>query len=165
MTDWTKQTEEMFKAWSEAQKKITESWAENVKGLGGAQSGELWEKALATWEETLEKSTKTQAEWTQKWIESLKSMQGMPEQAVASTERFQEMTQRWAAMQEQFWSNWFEMLRSLEPAKFSEKWGEAFQNPFQVWQNATKKVMDAQAEWLRVWMGSSARPADKPEGK
>ena len=32
MTDWTKQTEEMFKAWSDAQKKLMENWAESMKG-------------------------------------------------------------------------------------------------------------------------------------
>jgi hypothetical protein len=42
---------------------------------------------------------------------------------------------------------------------------EAFQNPFQAWQDATKKVMDAQAEWLRVWTGSGSKAADKPEEK
>lgn len=165
MTDWTKQTEEMFKAWSETQKKLMENWAESMKGVGGSRGAEFWEKTLATWEETLEKSTKTQAEWTEKWLENLKSMQGMPEQAVKSTEQFQEMTQRWTATQEQLWSKWFEMLREFDPAKLPEKWSEAIQNPFQTWQDATKQIMDAQAEWMRIWMGSIGESAKKPEEK
>lgn len=165
MTDWTKQTEEMFKAWSDAQKKLMENWAESMKGIGVPQGTEFWEKTLAAWEETLEKSTKTQIEWTEKWIENLKSMEGMPEQAVKSTERFQEMTQRWTSTQEQLWAKWFEMLRGLDPSSLTEKWSEAIQNPLQAWQDATKKVMDAQAEWMHVWRGSAGEPAEKPDEK
>jgi hypothetical protein len=165
MTDWTKQTEEMFRTWSETQKKLMENWAGSMKGMGAPQGAEFWEKTLATWEETLEKSTKTQSEWTEKWIENLKSMEGIPEQAVESTERFQEMTQRWTSTQEQLWSKWFEMLRGLDPSSLTEKWSEAIQNPLQAWQDATKQVMDAQAEWMSLWTGSAGESAEKSEEK
>jgi hypothetical protein len=163
MTDWTKQAEEMFKAWSETQKKIMENWAESLKGAGAPQGAEFWEKTLATWEETLDKSSQAQAEWTEKWLENLKSMQGLPEQAVKSTERFQEMTQRWTTTQEQLWSKWFEMLRGLDPTSMTEKWSEAMQNPLQSWQDTTNKVIEAQMEWMRVWTGSTGKPPEKPE--
>jgi hypothetical protein len=163
MTDWTKQAEEMFKTWSEAQKKIMENWAESMKGMGVPQGTELWEKTLATWEETLEKSTQAQTEWTEKWVENLKSMQGIPEQAVESTEKFLEMSKRWTTTQGEMSSKWFEMLKSLDPSSLTGKMSEAFQNPFQAWQDATKKVMDAQADWMRVWTGSTGEAAEKTD--
>jgi hypothetical protein len=161
MTDRTKQEEEMFKMWSETQKTIIENWAERMKGLGGSQGAELWEKTLATWEDTIVKTMNAQTEWTRQWIENLKSTPGMPEGAVASTARFQEMSQYWIIMQTQLWSNWFKMLRSFDPSLLSGKWAEAFQNPFQVWQQATQKAMEAQAEWLRAWTKSSEKSGDK----
>ncbi|MCI0417841.1 MAG: hypothetical protein L0312_01245 [Acidobacteria bacterium] len=161
MNDWMKQSEEMFKAWSETQRRIMENWAGSVRGLGRAQGTDLWGKTLSTWQDTLEKSTKAQAEWTEKWIENLKSTQGMPQEALESTRQFQEMMRRWAVTQEQMWLKWFEMLRSLDPGFMTDKWSDAFQNPFQVWQDATKKVMDSQAEWMRGWMGSGGKPEEK----
>jgi hypothetical protein len=165
MTDWTKQTEEMFKAWTDSQKKLMENWAETIKSMGAPQSAEVWEKTLTAWEETLVKSAKTQAEWTDKWLENLISIEGMPEAAVESTERFHQMVERWNSTQEQMWGKWFEMLRGLEPVSLTEKWREAVQNPIQSWQDGMQKVMDAQTEWLKMWTGVSGETSEKPKEK
>lgn len=159
MTNWTQQTEEVFKAWSETQKKIMDNWAETVKGLSGSQQAEMWQKTLAAWEDMMHKSMATEAKWMQSWLEQLQSIEGMPAQARDATRQFQEISQRWASTQEQLWGGWFEMLKSFDPSRSSAKWLEALQNPIQAWQQATKQVMDAQAEWLKTWMGTAEKPA------
>jgi len=159
MTNWTQQTEEAFKAWSEAQKKIMDNWAETVKGLSGSQQAEMWQKTLAAWEDMMRKSMASQAKWTQSWLEQIEGIEGMPAQAKGATQQFQEVSQRWASTQEQLWESWFEMLKSFDPAQFSAKWLEALQNPIQAWQQATKQVMDTQAEWLNTWLATAGRPA------
>jgi hypothetical protein len=59
------------------------------------------------------------------------------------------MTKRWTDMQEQMWNNWFEVMKKMEPAKFPggfDKDNLSFMGP---WQDMSKKIMDAQAEWAR----------------
>jgi hypothetical protein len=165
MSDWIKQAEEMFKAWGESQQKIMESWAESMKGMAAPQGADMWEKAISTWEETLDKSAQAQAEWTEKWVENLKSTEGIPEPAVESIDRFVEITERWTATQADMSAKWFEMLRSLDPGSFTGKLSEAFQNPFQIWQDATKQILDAQSEWMRTWTGSTGDASEGSDQK
>jgi len=154
MSKWTQQTEEMFKAWSEAQKSLMDKWAESVKSFSGAPDTELWKNTLETWEQTAKNSMGSQAEWTQSWIENFKSIEGLPDQANASIEKFQEMAERWSTTQEELWAKWFEMLKNMDFSQPAEQVSEAFQNPMKSWQDATQKVLDAQADWMKIWTGS-----------
>ncbi len=154
MSEWTQQTEEMFKAWSEAQKSLMDKWAESVKSFSGAPDTELWKNTLETWEQTAKNSMGSQAEWTQSWIENFKSIEGLPDQANASIEKFQEMAERWSTTQEELWAKWFEMLKNMDFSQPAEQVSEAFQNPMKSWQDATQKVLDAQADWMKIWTGS-----------
>jgi hypothetical protein len=159
MTTWSQQTEEIFKAWTETQKKIMDNWAETVKGMSGSQQADIWQTSLVAWKDMLHKTIAAEAKWTQSWLEQLQSIDGMPAEAREATAQFQQLSQRWAATQEQLWESWFEMLGSMDPARYSTRWLEALQNPMQAWQKATQQVVDAQAEWLKTWMGSAKRPA------
>jgi hypothetical protein len=138
-----------------------DKWVETVKSFGGTQDPELWKKTLETWEETAKNSLNSQAEWTKSWIENLKSIEGMPEQAVKSVERFQEMGERWAGTQEQLWAKWIEMLKDFDPSQASERWSEAIKDPVQTWQQATQRVLDAQAEWMKIWTSSGEKTAEE----
>ncbi len=154
MTEWTKQAEEMFNAWSEAQKGLMDKWAESVKSFSGTPDPEMWKNTLETWEETAKNTFSSQAEWTKSWIENLQSIEGMPEQAVESVGKFQEMAERWGATQEELWDKWFEMIKGLDFSQASETWTEAMKSPLKTWQDATNKAMDAQADWMKIWTGS-----------
>jgi hypothetical protein len=160
MTEWTKQAEEMFKAWSEAQKSLMDKWVESVKSLGSPDT-EMWAKTLETWEETAKNTFSSQAKWTESWIENLKSTEGLPEQAVESINRFQEMAGRWNNTQEELWAKWFTMLKDMDFSQSAEKMTETMKNPLQAWQQATQKVMDAQADWMRIWTASKEEATDK----
>jgi hypothetical protein len=159
--DWTKQTEEMFKAWSEAQTRMFETFSESVSGFGKTPGEKLWAQTIAAGEQWIKTSLAAQAEWMKAWGENFAKIEGMPEGATASIQQFQEMTQRWAATQERMWAAWFDLLKKVDPGRATGAWGEAPQNPFSAWQDATKKVMDSQMEWMRAWMGSF----EKGEGK
>jgi len=78
----------------------------------------------------------------------------LPEQASASVDKFQEMAQRWSTTQEELWAKWFEMLKGMDFSQPSDQISEAFQNPMKAWQDATQKVLDAQADWMKIWTGS-----------
>lgn len=161
MTEWTKQAEEMFKAWGDAQRNLMDQWVENIKSLGGIQDPELWNQTINTWEETAKNSFNSQSEWMQGWVDQFKEVEGLPEQAVTLVDRFQEMGERWKDTQDQIWDKWFEMLKDFDPTQSAEKWMEASKNPVQAWQQATQRLFDAQSEWFNIWTGKG----DKPESE
>jgi hypothetical protein len=154
MSEWTKQMEEMFQSWNEAQKNLMESWRESWKKLGFPQDTEIWEKSIQTWQETVEKSMQSQQDWTNSWIENLSSMEGMPDAAAKSAERFREMSDQWMKTQSDLWGNWFEMLKSFDTSSLTGNWMEMFKDPLKVWQNATERVLESQSTWLNTWLGT-----------
>lgn len=150
--DWSKQNEEMFKAWTQAQTKMWEAYAESIASFGKSPGEKAWEQTVAAGEELVKKSLNTQAEWMNSWAENFKTLGGMPEGASEALDQFQEMTERWAATQGKLWEAWFDMLKKFDFSQFTSAWGNMPKDPFQVWQESTKQVMDTQMAWMRAWM-------------
>lgn len=146
--DWTKQNEEMFKNWTKAQTKMWEAYTDSVSNFGKSPGEKVWGQTVATGEELVKNSLAAQAEWMKTWAENFKSLDGMPEQSTEALKQFQEMTERWAATQENLWAAWFDMLKKFDPSQFTGM----PKDPFQAWQESTKQVMDMQMEWTRAWM-------------
>jgi len=161
MTEWTEQAEKMFKAWGDAQKSLMDKWVESVKYFRGAPDTEMWQKTLEIWEETVKNTFSSQSKWMESWVENLKSMEGLPKQAVDSVDRFLEMAGRWNSTQEELWAQWFEMLKGFDFSQPAEILTETMKNPLQAWQQATQKVMDAQAEWMKIWTVSAEEPTEE----
>jgi hypothetical protein len=159
--DWVKQNEAMFNAWTDTQQKMWETFSESVAGFGKSPSEKMWMQTIKAGEELVKNSLTTQAEWMNSWSENFKSMDGIPEQATQAVAQFQEMTERWTATQEELWSAWFEMLKKLDPSQIAGSWTEMPRNPFQVWQDSTKMVMDAQMEWAKTWMNQFKTDTEK----
>jgi hypothetical protein len=158
--DWTKQNEAMFKAWTETQQKMWEAYSESISQFGKSPGEKVWGQTAKAGEELVKNSLAAQVEWMKSWAENFKSLDGMPQQATEAIAQFLEMTERWSATQEKLWAAWFEMLKKLDPSQFTGSWAKASQNPFQVWQDSTKVVMDTQMEWMRTWM-DQFKPAEE----
>ncbi len=116
--DWTKQNEEMFKTWTKAQTKMWEAYTDSVSNFGKSPGEKVWGQTVATGEELVKNSLAAQAEWMKTWAENFKSLDGMPEQSTEALKQFQEMTERWAATQENLWAAWFDMLKKFDPSQF-----------------------------------------------
>jgi hypothetical protein len=129
-----------------------EAYTDSVSNFGKSPGEKVWAQTIAAGEELVKNSLVAQAEWMKTWAENLKSLDGMPAQSTEALTQFQEMTERWSTTQEKLWAAWFEMLKKLDPSQFTGSWGEMPQNPFQVWQDSTKMVMDTQMEWMNAWM-------------
>jgi hypothetical protein len=142
----------MFKAWTDTQEKMWQAYSENISDFGKSPGEKMWGQTIKAGEDLVKNSLAAQVEWMNAWAENFKSLDGIPEQATESVTQFQEMTERWAATQEKLWAAWFDMLKKLDPSQFSGSWGEMPKNPFQVWQDSTKMVMDTQMEWMQTWM-------------
>lgn len=159
--DWIKQSEAMFKTWTDTQQKMWETFSESIAGFGKSPGEKMWTQAIKAGEELVKNSLAAQAEWMKSWSENFKSIEGMPEQAAQAVAQFQEMTESWAATQEKLWGAWFEMLKKFDPSQFAESWTEMPRNPFQVWQESTKMVMDTQMEWMKTWMNQFKTDVEK----
>jgi gas vesicle protein len=142
--------EDMLNTMMETQKKMWDSFFQTMQGMGKSQSARAWEQTVSVGEEILKSTFKAQSDMVQAWSKSLAAMPGVPPQTLEAAKQFQEMYQRWSETQERLWANWFEMLKKFDPTKVMGAWPEAPQNPFQVWQDTTQKIMDAQLEWMRA---------------
>jgi len=150
--DWIKQSEAMFKTWTDTQQKMWETFSESIAGFGKSPGEKMWTQTIKAGEELVKNSLAAQADGRKSWSENFKSLEGMPEQAAQAVAQFQQMTEGWAATQEKLWVAWFEMLKKFDPSQFTESWTAMPRNPFQVWQDNTKLVMDTQMEWMKAWM-------------
>ncbi len=157
MNDWTAQFEEMLKTWTEAQEKIWESFSNSMQGAAAAPGAKLWEQTVAYGEDMFRNMLKGQSDMVERWVDSLKGVEGLPEPALESAKEFRDMVRAWTKTQEQLVTQWFAMLRKLAPAAPTDFWGEPARETLKTWQAATRTILDSQMEWLRTWM--------KAEGK
>jgi hypothetical protein len=150
--DWTKQNEEMFNTWKQAQTKMWEAYTESVSNFGKSPSEKAWDQAIAAGNELIKNSLISQADWLKAWVDNIKKLDGLPDQATVALDQFQEMNASWVATQEKLWGAWFEMLKKIDPGQFSGTWSNLPKDPFQSWQESTKVVMDTQMEWMQSWI-------------
>lgn len=153
MIDWTKQTEEMTKNWLDAQKKMWDHWLGSVQQFDQGQAAEMWAKTIGTWEESVKNILTAQSEWTRLWADNFKAVEGMPQEATEWIQQAHEMTRHWSEAQQQLWESWFALLKKVEPTQLQVMGdlSEESQKMFKGWQEASQKVTDAQAEWVRRW--------------
>jgi hypothetical protein len=153
MIDWTKQTEEMTKSWFDTQKKLWDNWLGAGQKDAEGQAVEMWNKTIVTWEEAVKNMLNVQKEWTRLWADNFKTVEGMPKEAIEWLQQAQEMSKQWGEAQHQLWDSWFALLKKVEPSQvqLTGDFGEESQKMFKTWQEATQKVMGAQAEWAKTW--------------
>jgi hypothetical protein len=149
--EWTQQTEAMFKAWTDAQRKIWEKWPLGMQGAAKSPSDQVWEKSMQAWEESVKKTLEAQAELTQLWAGGSPNMSGLPKEVAEWAHEGQEMLKRWTETQTMLWEHWFHLAKQFNhPSnKLGGNWEQEGQKLLHAWQEAAKKTVDAQSEWLR----------------
>jgi len=158
--DWAKQSEEMVNNWTKIQKQLMETYFESMSEMTKSPSEKLWDTTVSTGKQAIKNTLSAQDEWVRSWIDYLKSIEGLPKQALESAEQFQDMSKNWLKTQGQLWDSWFEMLKKLDMTKMTSSWGTASSSPFQAWQDSTQKIMEAQAEWMRAWVKTFGGESD-----
>lgn len=161
--EWTKQSEEMFKTWTDAQTKMWNEWLKAMQGFGKSPSSQVWDKSIEAWEESINKILDAQADWTQRWAESFAVGQGTPKEMAEWAKHGQDMWRRWTDTQKQLWTGWFQVVKKLDPSAAGVNWGAEGQKFMRGWQEAVEKALNSQAEWLRFW--SAGPGAQKAKGK
>ncbi len=151
----TQPFEEMMKTWMDAQKKVWDSFLDAMPDSGKSEKAQAWEQLVTSGEQALKTTFQGQTEWVQAWVKSATAVEGAPTALVESAKQFQETYARWSEAQQQLWTNWFDMLRKFDPSKGMSVWPSTPTNPYQIWQEETRKMVDRQFEWMRSWMGSA----------
>ena len=149
--EWQKQTEEMFKNWTDTQMKMLDAFSESFADFGKSPGEKMWDQIIATGEEMIKNFLSGQAEWMKIWIENYQAIDGLPEQATETVGQFQEMNKRWLETQKRLWAAWFDLIKRVDASSFSDVYKGYSGDPFKVWQQTTQMVMDSQMEWLRSW--------------
>ena len=149
--DWTKQAEELFDTWTDAQKKMWKSWLDMVQqGAGQKQAADLWPKTIDTWQESVANMLATQDKWTDSWAESFNA-NATPEEMIEWVKQTQSVAKQWGDAQQQMWSNWFDMMKQVDLGDVANNWQGESQAAFTNWQDSTQKIMDAQMQWIKMW--------------
>jgi hypothetical protein len=161
--EWTRQSEEMFKTWTEAQTRMWNEWLKAMQGFGKSPSSQVWDKTIEAWEESIKKILDAQVDWTQRWTESFATNQGTPKEMAEWAKQGQDMCKRWTDTQKQLWTGWFQVVKKLDPTGTGVNWSGEGQSFVRGWQEAVEKGLNSQAEWLRVW--SEGPGAQRPKGK
>jgi hypothetical protein len=150
--DWSKQSEEIVKNWTEAQKALWENWSNMMQSsTAPTKFIEIWKQTVSTWEDNMEKTLETQAEWTESWFDSL-NKEGLPEQMKQWVDQGETMSKQWLETQEKLWQGWFDFIKQSDTATLNEQFQAQGQKAYENWQAATEKIVNTQVELVNMWM-------------
>lgn len=163
--DWTKQTEDVLSAWTDAQKKIWSGWLETAeRNSAQAQVADTWRQAVDTWEGIVKKSLDAQLEWSQRASESVGALPNMPKDLVDWSKQTQQLGARWNEAQQQLWDSYFNVVRKAVPVKMLGTFDDENQRLFHAWQESVEKVVQAQTHWAQMWAEQTAKASGDASG-
>lgn len=154
MFNWYQQSQDMMKTWMDMQQQMMNSM---MQGAANPQtSTEGYEQALQGWENAFKNAMETQALLTRMWARNMTV--GMSGQAAESfTKSMEQMTNTWTEMQAMMLSNWFMVLRMMNPANMQEQSTTAMQQ----WQESMAQMTQMQMEMSQKWMEMMSGTSDK----
>lgn len=147
--EWAKQSEEILKTWTDAQKKMWDDCTKAMQGFGKSPSAEVWAQTVDTCSQTIQKVLDAQVEAARLWAENVTTAKGSPQEVAEWAKQGQEMITRLTETQRQLWGNWFEFVKKLDASNILN-WTRDGQKFVQSWQETIQKALNAQAEWLRT---------------
>jgi predicted flap endonuclease-1-like 5' DNA nuclease len=106
--------EEIFKTWTEAQKRLWDSLCSAVpfQPPAGVEAWrETYLKNLATWETAVKKTLAHEVAWVEQWVHQVAQEKGTSEMMTAWVGQMEEVLQRWIQTQNQWWDEYFAVLR------------------------------------------------------
>jgi len=106
--------EDIFKSWTDAQKRLWESLCSAVpfQPPAGVEAWrETYLRNLATWESAVKKTLQQEASWVEQWVHKVAHEQGTPEVMASWVQQMEDVLQRWIRTQNQWWDEYFAVLR------------------------------------------------------
>ena len=106
--------EDIFKTWTDAQKRLWESLCAAVpfQPPAGVETWrETYLKNLSAWEGAVKKTLSQEADWVKQWVHQIAQEKGTPEMMSAWVLQMEDVLQRWIQTQNQWWDDYFAVLR------------------------------------------------------
>jgi NADH-quinone oxidoreductase subunit E len=106
--------EDILKTWTDAQKRLWESLCSAVPlppPMGIEAWRETYLKNLESWEAAVRRSLEQEAAWVEEWVRRVAHEKGTPEMMTAWIRQMEEVLQRWVQTQNQWWNDYFALLR------------------------------------------------------
>ena len=151
MIDWTKQTEEAVKGWTEMQKRALDQWLPPLKQMmGTTPAGSDYLKGLDNWETAVRQALEAQLEWTRQWAEAVGSGKAPTDAWAGQT---QELVKAWTENNQQIWTRWVEGMKAALPASATgtEAWQKQAESVMNAWQEAVQASQKAYSDWSSRW--------------
>ncbi len=120
--------EETIKTWTDAQKRLWESLCSAVPfqpPVGVEAWRETYLKNLMTWELAVKQTLEQEAAWVQQWVQRVAHEKGTPEMMASWVRQMEEVLQRWIQSQNQWWDEYFAVLRRGGLVKLDQAGAEA----------------------------------------
>jgi len=106
--------EDVFKSWTEAQKRLWDSLCSAVPFQPPAGI-ETWRETylnnLTIWESAVKKTLSQEASWVRRWVKQVARENGAPEMMTTWVQQMEDVLQRWIQAQNQWWDDYFAVLR------------------------------------------------------
>lgn len=106
--------EDIFKSWTDAQKRLWESLCSAVpfQPPAGVEAWrETYLKNLNTWESAVKKTLDQEVAWVEQWVHRVAQEREPPEMMTPWVRQMEEVLQRWVQTQNQWWDEYFAVLR------------------------------------------------------
>lgn len=106
--------EDVFKSWTEAQKRLWDSLCSAVpfQPPAGIETWrETYLKNLTVWESAVKKTLSQEASWVRRWVKQVAHENGAPEMMTTWVQQMEDVLQRWIQAQNQWWDDYFAVLR------------------------------------------------------
>ncbi|MBL8260311.1 MAG: hypothetical protein JNM60_10920 [Candidatus Competibacteraceae bacterium] len=106
--------EDVFKSWTEAQKRLWDSLCSAVpfQPPAGIETWrETYLKNLTVWESAVKKTLSQEASWVRRWVKQVARENGAPEMMTTWVQQMEDVLQRWIQAQNQWWDDYFAVLR------------------------------------------------------
>ncbi|MCB1662549.1 MAG: hypothetical protein H6995_09035 [Pseudomonadales bacterium] len=102
--------------WWDSQQKLFNQWLNDNKPNRASPFVEMFNIATLSQENFVHSCLRTQADWSKQVREAVQKQDHLPELLKNSVIQAQTINDSWRELRETVWNNWFEMVKSVDPA-------------------------------------------------
>lgn len=161
------QVEDVVGAWT----RVQGQWWDSLFGVGRDNLGQPWDqffsRPLDVGEDVANCILQQQSDCIRIVMKNVRPGGGAPRVASEWADQFEKAALHWVDAQRQAWKTWFAAVKQMDPTyvqggSSSKSKGENHaDNIFEVWQQATQKTLQAQADWMSNIVSSSAKVGEE----
>jgi len=142
--------ESLVTAWADAQQQLLTGWLDLMQGKGQPSRSMAWNETVKVWQTSVDGTLDAQARWLREWTGRVQVTSGSPTELRKNVQRAWVLLLRWVEAQQQLWQGWFDLVQQLGP--LLEAGSLADEHLLSSLQESGQAIMNAQTEWVRLWM-------------